>query len=68
MANGYMGKILNIDLTTGSIETEALNESICRDYIGGYGIGARLLYDRIPDGADPLGPDNILGLLTGPLC
>ena len=67
MANGYMGKILNVDLTTGSIESEALDESVCRDYIGGYGIGARLLYDRIPAGADPLGPDNILGLLTGPL-
>ncbi len=67
MANGYMGKLLNIDLTTGSIETEALSESLCKDYIGGYGIGARLLYDRIPAGADPLGPDNILGFLTGPL-
>ena len=67
MANGYMGKILNVDLTTGSIESEALSESLCQDYIGGYGIGARLLYDRIPAGADPLGPDNILGLLTGPL-
>ena len=67
MANGYMGKILNVDLTTGSVESEALSESVCRDYIGGYGIGARLLYDRIPAGADPLGPDNILGFLTGPL-
>ncbi len=67
MANGYMGKILNVDLSTGSIETEELSESVCQDYIGGYGIGARLLYDRIPADADPLGPDNILGLLTGPL-
>ena len=67
MANGYMGNILNVDLTSGSIETEALDEKMCQDYIGGYGLGARLLYDRIPAGADPLGPDNILGLLTGPL-
>ncbi len=67
MANGYMGKILNVDLTTGRIESEALSESVCQDYIGGYGIGARLLYDRIPAGADPLGPYNILGFLTGPL-
>ena len=44
-----------------------MNEELCRDYIGGYGLGARLLYDRIPAGADPLGPDNVLGLLTGPL-
>jgi aldehyde:ferredoxin oxidoreductase len=62
-----MGKILNVDLTKGKIEEESLDEKLCREYIGGYGIAARLLYDRIPVGADPLGPDNILGLLTGPL-
>ena len=67
MARGYMGKILNVDLSMGTIAEEALDEQLCRDYIGGYGIGARLLYERIPAGADPLGPDNILGLLTGPL-
>jgi aldehyde:ferredoxin oxidoreductase len=62
-----MDRILNVDLTTGSIEQESLDEELCRDYIGGYGLGAKLLYDRIPVGADPLGPDNILALLTGPL-
>jgi len=62
-----MGKILNVNLSKGAVEDEALGEELCRNYIGGYGIGARLLYDRIPAGADPLGPDNILGLLTGPL-
>jgi len=67
MSGGYMGKILNVNLTTGNIEEEPLGEELCRDYIGGYGVGARLLYDRIPVGANPLGPDNILGLVTGPL-
>ena len=67
MANGYMGKIINVSLTDGNISEEALSEDLCRDYIGGYGIGARLLYERIPAGADPLGPDNILGFLTGAL-
>ncbi len=67
MARGYMGEILNVDFTTGKIEAEALDENMCRDYIGGYGLGARLLYDRMPAHADPMGPDNILGLLTGPL-
>jgi len=67
MARGYMGEILNIDLATGKIEAETLDEKMCRDYIGGYGLGAKLLYDRMPANADPLGPDNILGLLTGPL-
>lgn len=67
MARGYMGELLNVNLTTGQIEAEALDEKMCRDYIGGYGLGARLLYDRVPARTDPLGPDNILGLLTGPL-
>jgi aldehyde:ferredoxin oxidoreductase len=67
MANGYMGRLLNVDLSKGTLSEEAVDPQICRDYIGGYGIGARLLYDRIPKGADPLGPQNVLGLLTGPL-
>jgi aldehyde:ferredoxin oxidoreductase len=62
-----MGSILNIDLGKGTIEEENLDEKMCRDYIGGYGLGAKLLYDRMPAHADPLGPDNILGFLTGPL-
>ena len=67
MARGYMGEILNVDLNKGTIEEETLDENLCRDYIGGYGLGAKLLYDRMPAHADPLGPDNILGFLTGPL-
>jgi aldehyde:ferredoxin oxidoreductase len=67
MANGYMGKLLNVDLSSAKLTEERLDEVLCRDYIGGYGLGARLLYDRIPVGADPMGPQNILGLLTGPL-
>ena len=67
MARGYMGDILNVDLRTGRIEEEPLDENLCRDYLGGYGLGAKLLYDRMPAHADPLGPDNILGFLTGPL-
>lgn len=67
MARGYMGKLLNVNLTSGEIVEEPLDEAVCRRYIGGYGLGARLLYDRIPVGADPLGPNNVLGLLTGPL-
>ena len=53
MANGYRGKIMNVSLTDGNIAEEALSEELCRDYIGGYGIGARRLYERIPAGAAP---------------
>ncbi len=43
MARGYMGKILNVDLTTGELRDEPLDEDLCRDFLGGYGIGAKLL-------------------------
>jgi aldehyde:ferredoxin oxidoreductase len=61
----FNGKILNVNLHTGAIESESLPPELYRKYLGGYGIGARLLFDRIPKGADPLGPDNILGLMPG---
>ena len=59
------GKILNVDLSSGALEPESLPEEMYRRYIGGYGLGARLLFDRIPHGADALGPDNVLGLMPG---
>lgn len=64
---GYMGKLLWVDLSTGKIEIEQPDDSLCRDFIGGYGVGSRLLYSRMKGGVDPLGPDNIFGLMTGPL-
>src|SRR5512143_3278304 len=67
MANEFMGKLMSVDLASGRMTEEPLDAAICRDYVGGYGLGARLLYDRILKGADPLGPQNVLGLLTGPL-
>ncbi|MDP2626386.1 MAG: aldehyde ferredoxin oxidoreductase family protein [Candidatus Rokubacteria bacterium] len=67
MARGYMGKILNVDLSTGTLRDEALDESLCRSFLGGYGLGAKLLYDRMKPRVDALGPDNLLGFFTGPL-
>ena len=64
---GYVGRFLNVDLSTGELRDEAPDESLLREFIGGYGLGARILYERVPAGADPLGPDNVLGLVTGPL-
>lgn len=61
----FNGKIINVRLGDGSVEREDLPEQMYKDYLGGYGIGARLLFDRIPAGADPLGPDNVLGLMPG---
>lgn len=67
MARGYMGRLLTIDLTVGRFKTENVAEDTCRAYVGGYGLAARLLYDRIPAGSDPLGPENTLCFMTGPL-
>ncbi len=61
-----MGKVLWVDLSSGQIRSEVLGEDLCRNFIGGYGIGARILYTRQKPLSDPLGPDNILGIMTGP--
>jgi aldehyde:ferredoxin oxidoreductase len=67
MINGYMGKILRVDLARGKLEEENLEENFCRKFIGGYGFGASLLFDRMKPNIDPLGPDNLLGFFTGVL-
>src|ERR1035437_1674753 len=67
MTNGYMGKLLFVNLSTGEIKEETPDTTLYKNYIGGYGIGARILYDRQKAGVDPLGPDNTLGFVTGPL-
>ncbi len=67
MAYGYMGKILFVDLSTGKVGQETPEESFYRAYIGGYGVGARIVFSRQKAGVDPLGPENTLGFMTGPL-
>jgi aldehyde:ferredoxin oxidoreductase len=67
MVGGYMGKILHVDLTTGRIETEELDYDFARTYLGGYGFAAKMLYDGMKPGVDPLGGENIFGISAGPL-
>jgi len=67
MIGGYMGKLLFVDLSSGKITEESPDESLYLNYIGGYGVGARILYDRMKAGVDPLGPGNTFALITGPL-
>lgn len=67
MMGGYAGKMLFVDLTSGTIREEELSQELARNFIGGYGIGAKVLYDMMKPGADPLGPDNVLGFITGPV-
>jgi len=63
---GYMGKILEVDLSSGKTEDISLDEEIAKKYIGGSGLAARILYDEIGANIDPLAPDNILVFATGP--
>ena len=67
MAGGYVGKIGFVDLSNGEIREQELDEKLAREYIGGHGLGARILFEMQKGGIDPLGPDNILGFVTGPL-
>ena len=67
MLGGYMGRLLFVDLSTGKITEETPDEGLYRDFIGGYGLAARVLYRRQRAGVDALGPENTLGLVTGPL-
>ncbi len=67
MKGGYAGKLLFVDLTKGTYEERALSEELAKDFIGGYGFGARILYDMMRPGVDPLGPDNVIGFVSGPL-
>lgn len=65
MPHGYWGKVLSVDLSTGQVEVEQLPDATYRRYLGGYGLGVCILYERMPAGAAPLGPENILGFLPG---
>jgi aldehyde:ferredoxin oxidoreductase len=67
MPGGYIGKMLMVDLSRNEMKDEVLDEKLFRDFMGGYGLGARIIFNRQKAGVDPLGPDNILGITTGVL-
>jgi aldehyde:ferredoxin oxidoreductase len=62
---GYLGKILKVDLSTGTITDAVLGDEFYQKWLGGYGLGVRILYDDIPAKTDPLGPENVIGFTTG---
>ena len=67
MADGYTGKVLRVDLTNEKITTEPINREWTKRFIGGKGLGARYLFEELKPGVDPLSPDNLLMIWTGPL-
>jgi len=64
---GYMGRILRIDLTTSTITEEFPDEETLRKYLGGAGLATKILFEETERGIDPLGPENKLIFMTGPL-
>ncbi|MGQ9641209.1 MAG: aldehyde ferredoxin oxidoreductase family protein [Candidatus Bathycorpusculaceae bacterium] len=70
MIKGYAGKFLEINFSTEKIEERQFDDEVLRDYVGGRGLAAKILWDRLGkkwESINPLGPENILLFLTGPL-
>jgi len=65
--DGYFGRILEVDLSTGSIGVMEPDPGLYRDYLGGSGLAARLFFNMGAYNADPLGPENPLMIMHGPL-
>ena len=64
---GWMGKILLVNLTDGNVKVENLDLHILKDYVGGRGLGIYYLNKLVDPKCDPLSPDNVLVMATGPL-
>jgi aldehyde:ferredoxin oxidoreductase len=64
---GYNGKVLRINLKTKSIKTEELNMEDAKKFIGGRGLGTKIMMDEVDPKVDPLSPENKLLIVTGPM-
>ncbi len=64
---GWMGRVLLVDLTGGTVETHTLDMDMAHAFIGGRGLGARLLWELVGPEVTPLAPENVLIFATGPL-
>ena len=67
MPFGYHGSYLRIDASTGAATRVPLSEDVLRQYIGGSGLGARILLDEGGATADPLSPDAPLVFALRPI-
>lgn len=63
----WQGKILRVNLTSGAIAVEPLNQDWAQDYLGQRGLGTKYLAEEIDPTVDPLSPGNKLIIATGPL-
>jgi len=64
--HGWNGVVLRVDLTKGKVVKQPLDKEAAKNFIGGRGLNSKVLFDEIKPGIDPLGPENVLCLATGP--
>ncbi len=64
---GYMGKILRINLSESSIKVDDLDFELAKKFVGGRGLGTKMLFDEIDPKVDPLSPDNKIIFMNGPM-
>lgn len=67
MLYGYIGKLLFVDLSTGDFHVEKLDKNTARNFLGGPGLGAKVLYEKMPAHTDVFGEDSMIGFVSGPL-
>jgi aldehyde:ferredoxin oxidoreductase len=65
MPNAYFGKVLWINLSDETFYEQELPDEIYQQYLGGYGLGTKLIYENMPVNTDPLGSDAIIGFFPG---
>ena len=63
----FNATILRVNLTEHKIEKQQLPKKLLEEYLGGRGIGIKILYDELPAGTEPLSPENIVVFSTGVL-
>ena len=67
MLKGFTGVILRVNLSTGEIKREGINEEQAKLFIGGRGYGTKIIYDEVEPTIDPLSPANKVVIATGPI-
>ena len=63
----YTGKLLRINLSNRTSHIEDIPEQLMKDFLGGRGLAVKYLYSELNAGVEPLGPDNKLLFMMGPL-
>ncbi|MDZ7702432.1 MAG: aldehyde ferredoxin oxidoreductase family protein [Halobacteriales archaeon] len=63
---GFQDHVARVDLSSGTVSYQGIDEEDAKKYIGARGLGVKYVFDQGPD-VDPLGPDNLLAFMNGPL-